>query len=89
MFIWCAGCREEALDFGDYVGVCSGDVFGFADVGGEVVEFEGLALREAHGLPVSGADGLFRSLLVEFPVEIFVLRLLARRSLNSCRTKAR
>ena len=63
----CGG--EEGLDAGHHVGVLGRDVVFLGDVGGEVVEFDGLVGGELNGFPVAVADGLLESALVEFPVE--------------------
>ena len=58
------GCRDflaprlhhlvELVTFG---GLFSGEVLGFAEVVGEVVEFEGMIFEEFDELPVTGTDG--------------------------------
>ena len=56
-----------------------GNIAGFARVGVEVVEFDRAARIagdvEAYGFPWSFEDGLLFALLVEFPIEMIVLRL--------------
>lgn len=66
------GC--ELPHFFHHLGMLCGDVGGFADVLGKVVEFPGTFRALAIGFPIAHADG---GLVADFPVEVGMLRLLA------------
>ena len=75
------GFAKQGSDFFDNVRMLTSDVSGFADVGLEVVQHDRgvgiIADLEAESFPVTHANGLGVAVGMEFPVEVFVLALLA------------
>lgn len=75
-----SGGLEERGDFRDHIGIEGGNIVGFIDVGGEVVEMDGglgiFGEIKANGFEGTHADGLLFSLLMEFPIEVGMLFLL-------------
>lgn len=64
---------HEGLGFGDEVGLFRSEVFRLGEVGGEVVEINGLGGAVADGFPVAKTNGLQGGAFVEFPVKGFAL----------------
>ena len=52
------GLFENLFRFGDELRFLFGEVFGFAGVGGEVVDLDGFIVGIADGFPVAPAGGL-------------------------------
>ena len=78
VLIGAVGLFEDLFRFGDQLGFVFGEVFGFARVFGEVVDFDGFVDFVADGFPVTPAGGLSGSTaFVEFPVEVVPLGGLA------------
>ena len=66
------GFLEGRQDFLDQPGVRRGEVVALTDVGGDIVELDGLVDIAPHPLVVAHADGLRVAALVEFPIEVGV-----------------